>query len=589
MFESEEMYGYTEEEVLETQTQIRLIFAPSGYGKSCFCEFAIYQWSKDVIWNEYELVLLITAKRINQMDNNELLMTLLNQSIIFNNVVEEHLSLDYIKNLAKRKKLLVIIDGIDEIVNFPDEISEDMIRKAERDLYLTKDDPSLSGFQSVIVLLLGQLLPGSKLILTTRNYNMKCLLDFCVDQKLFFQNIRILPLEEEDVFEYIHRMNHKNNDFEGSCGNKNCEKTIQLLKRNFNLLKLCSNPSWCMIVGMNSNVLSRETDKHMSTTSLITRFIMNTLVEHGRLKTMRSLFMGLSPFYKKTFKNISHMAYNMFLTGERVAKGTYRLKEHCQQCQSEDYEIILDTILFECANKLRALGFINIDEDNIKNVTCGFGQEIALLRDYFAAAYIVCQDKSISDISKFITKYKHFKSKRFSQFAYLNIRFDDILPIIASMLFSDDILTKAFLEMLDNENSKTELTKEKFYADMTKLKSESIKFIEKDGVFRITDKQEEQIFGSINAQNLSKCAFESQSTCFDKFKTPGIFYECLVQIIFLRCFTFHYIFETIFLENCEYRIEILPEIGLAQPMLYFSWIQHLQSFTIGIVLSISYC
>ena len=157
------------DEMFAKETQRRFIFAPSGYGKSCFCEFAIYQWSKGVVWNEYELVVLIKANRINRMDSNELLITLLEQSIIFNNVQQRNLTLKYLESLASQNKLLILMDGVDEIVNFPDEISEEVINKVAKDLILTKDDASLDGFQVIVALLLGQLFRGVHLILTTRN------------------------------------------------------------------------------------------------------------------------------------------------------------------------------------------------------------------------------------------------------------------------------------------------------------------------------------------------------------------------------------------------------------------------------------
>eukprot|EP00092_Neocalanus_flemingeri_P029041 GFUD01031527.1.p1 GENE.GFUD01031527.1~~GFUD01031527.1.p1 ORF type:complete len:544 (-),score=101.53 GFUD01031527.1:129-1670(-) len=224
----------------------------------------------------------------------------------------------------------------------------------------------------------------------------------------------------------------------------------------------------------------------------------------------------------------------MFLIGERVTKGTFRVKEHCSECESADIEILVDKVVFECANKLKALGLISFEKDHTKNVTCEFGQEIGLLRDYFAAAYIVCKDKRIFDIAKL----------------NLNIRLDDILPTIAFMLFSEDIFTKAFLEMLDNDECKTNLSKVQFYKDVMKLTADKLTFNEDEGVFRVR----EHIFGYKVARNLSRCAFESQAKCFDYFESS---------------------------EKCEYKLDLLPEFGLSQPMVYFSWIQNLQSFSIA--------
>lgn len=216
------------DEMFAKETQRRFIFAPSGYGKSCFCEFAIYQWSKGVVWNEYELVVLIKANRINRMDSNELLITLLEQSIIFNNVQQRNLTLKYLESLASQNKLLILMDGVDEIVNFPDEISEEVINKVAKDLILTKDDTSLDGFQVIVALLLGQLFRGVHLILTTRNETMKCLWELCLNQQLLFQAIKVLPFEEEDVFKYIHKIHHDKDQSADLCRNETCQRTILL-------------------------------------------------------------------------------------------------------------------------------------------------------------------------------------------------------------------------------------------------------------------------------------------------------------------------------------------------------------------------
>ena len=508
------------DEMFAKETQRRFIFAPSGYGKSCFCEFAIYQWSKGVVWNEYELVVLIKANRINRMASNELLITLLEQSIIFNNVQQRNLTLKYLESLASQNKLLIFVDGVDEIVNFPDEISEEVINKVAKDLILTKDDTSLDGFQVIVALLLGQLFRGVHLILTTRNETMKCLWELCLNQQLLFQAIKVLPFEEEDVFKYIHKIHHDKDQSADLCRNETCQRTILLLRSNYNLLKLCSNPSCCMIVGVNSEILSSEKIQNLSTTNLISRFMGNVLAEHARLNSgIKSLFHGLSTFYKETFKKISKIAFVMFSRGERIMKGTYKEKENaCSECSSPDCEISLDSITFECENKLNALGLLSLEKDNFKNVTCAFGQEIGLLRDYFAAAYIICEDKRISDITKFISDNKKFGKAK--EFAYLNNHFYDILPIIACMLFSTDIFTKSFLEMMDYKMLKNNLSKSHFYKDITKLTQSRIVINENDGIFQV-HKSPSQFYGSKVARHLSRCAFESQEKCFNNLECSG--------------------------------------------------------------------
>ena len=535
------------------ETQRRFIFAPSGYGKSCFCEYAIYKWSKDDMWNEYDIVVLIKANRINRMTESESLITLLERSFIYDNIQEPNLTLEFLKGLASQNKLLVIVDGIDEIVNFPENISEDIIIKVEKDLVSSRENPCLAGHQIIVALLLGLVLPGSHLILTTRRYNMESLWEFCMKRQLSAIAIKLLPFEEDDVFQYIHEINHVED--QDLCRNEKCQRTIQLLKSNYNLLKLCSNPSCCMIVGVNSDSLSAERKENISATSLISRFIWNILMEHAKLNsTIKASLKGLSPFYKETLRKISQIAFIMFCGGERIMEGIFKEKtDICSECKEPDCDIFyFQNITFPCANKLKAVGILNLERDSFQKVTCSFDQEIGLLRDYFAAAHIVCEDKRINDIVEAIKNAKKFgKENKFSQFVYLNIHFYDILPITACMLFGSDSFTKSFLEALDNKTVKTNLTRNHFYKDITDMTSSKRAVVEEnEGVFS-TIKDYKQFYGSKVSTNLSRCAFESQEKCFDSCKSSGRYH--ILEI-------FHFILQALEAKNIRKLCKVIPNI-----------------------------
>ena len=467
----------------DNATQRRFIYAPCGYGKTWFCEFSIYQWSKSKIWTEYEVVLLLKASKINRC-NGMTFQSLVEQSVIYNNVAEDNLTLDYLKNLASRKKLLVLLDGIDEIVNFPDEITENIVESLERDISACKGNPQLEGYKLVVGLILGQIIRGTQLVLTTRTDNIKSLWEFCIQKQLFLKAIKILPFKEENVFAYLHELNHKENLSYVDCLDEKCSKMVKLLKSNDSLLRLCSNPCCCMIVGLNQDILAEENAQNLSTTNLITRFLWNILAEHARIEMKsRAVFHNLPTYYKNLLKNVSLLAYELFTKGERDIRGTYEPKiEPCEECGYQDIEITFNTdtnqkVHIICTNKLTSLGLLVIEKDDIKNeVTCTFDQEIGHLRDYFAAAYIVSEDKSLRDVARASVHQRNAsKITQFSKSTFLNIHFYDILPIVACMCFSNDRTTESFLEAIGSELPRKNLEKKIFYEDMisfTKTKTD---------------------------------------------------------------------------------------------------------------------
>ncbi|CAF3640129.1 unnamed protein product [Adineta steineri] len=105
------------------QTRNVLVFGRAGIGKSTFCRYIAYQWATGMIWQEYELIVLVPMRSLTE-DNYPALAAGINYSLI--DVLkkeciscDQYLSKEDETQLQEQfcnSRILWLLDGYDEIV-----------------------------------------------------------------------------------------------------------------------------------------------------------------------------------------------------------------------------------------------------------------------------------------------------------------------------------------------------------------------------------------------------------------------------------------------------------------------------------------
>jgi|Deesub1362A_J573_1020465.scaffolds.fasta_scaffold06590_2 sacsin len=163
-----------------------LILGSAGIGKSTLCRYVCRMWAQKKLWNEFELVVLLEARKWDKSIVSSIVNSYCNKEEIEAYIkVEEELLAE-----LKRRKVLFIIDGLDEV---------DRERRMEIKEELTKADMNY--------------------LITSRPYGIEGGL-------VFHQRFENTGFRDEDIEKYIRRYFEEKGEVEKG------ERLIEFIKEN---------------------------------------------------------------------------------------------------------------------------------------------------------------------------------------------------------------------------------------------------------------------------------------------------------------------------------------------------------------------
>jgi len=180
MIEKKELIPLQLEDILTTHNtstpKCVLVEGASGIGKSTFAWKACLKWAKGKLFQEYDLVVLLQMRN-KKVKEAKSLVDLFYHS-------DSKLSSEVAQEVSDRegKGVLLIFEGIDELPSAID--------------MLSKEDDSL-----ITDLIRGIQLPETTMIITSRPWATKVLLETCKEQ--ISRQVEILGFTREDISRYI--------------------------------------------------------------------------------------------------------------------------------------------------------------------------------------------------------------------------------------------------------------------------------------------------------------------------------------------------------------------------------------------------
>ncbi|XP_040190202.1 NACHT, LRR and PYD domains-containing protein 3-like [Rana temporaria] len=277
---------------------------PAGIGKTMTSKKIMLDWaSGDLYQDKFDFVFYLSCREINTILGDISLVGLFSRACRLQSSGD---LVSILKDSESQRKLLIIVDGFDELRWTLEEKSEGC------------PDISMETHKEIILqsLLSRQVLPQSSLIITTRSLAMLKLNTFIVESR----NVEIWGFTREDQEEYVHKF----------YGNKeDADKVLSIIKDNKVLCSMCAVPITCWIV---CTVMKQEIRKELS---LI------------RCDTMTSIYL---------------LYLEVLLTNNTKKEPSVRRKQTCLKklCALANQGVLNQQILFE-KNDLERHG-LSLDE-----------------------------------------------------------------------------------------------------------------------------------------------------------------------------------------------------------------------------------
>ncbi|KAM5165055.1 NACHT, LRR and PYD domains-containing protein 12-like [Mantella aurantiaca] len=203
--------------------KIVVLQGPAGIGKTMTSKKIMLDWAKESLYKDkFDFVFYLSCREINTITGNINLVGLLSRTCKLQ-CSDDLVSI--LKDSGSHRKLLLIVDGFDELRWTVEEKSEDcfdIFGETHKEILLQR-------------LLRKQIFSQSSLIITTRSLAMQKLNTF-IDVS---RNVEVLGFTGEDREEYVHKFFGNEED---------ADKVLSIIKGNDILYTMCAVPITCWIV-----------------------------------------------------------------------------------------------------------------------------------------------------------------------------------------------------------------------------------------------------------------------------------------------------------------------------------------------------
>lgn len=241
-----------------------IVSGHSGYGKSFMVQKIMFDWASGKLYHDrFELLLHLRCKDLNQFSKS-----MIKRSVVdLMSCSQEFTPLILQKLKESPQKVLILVDGFDELLFPMDEVSDSPVN----DIFTPFPVQDI-----LIALFRGLVFPDCFLLVTTRSTAADKLSKLLKRPVCFTE---IVGFSEKGVQEYFQKF------FQDE---QVSEKAMSYVRANETLLTICSVPVICWIVctffGNHIKTNADITDDLETTTSIFVHFVLTLLEHHCSIK-----------------------------------------------------------------------------------------------------------------------------------------------------------------------------------------------------------------------------------------------------------------------------------------------------------------
>jgi hypothetical protein len=363
-------------DTLKTYDKI-LIQGRAGIGKTTVAKAILYRWAKSKLLEDKVVIFL----RFRNFRKNK--TTILKKMLRQGKGIPSGSNFEELYKfiLANPKKIVLIFDGLEDI-----ELDSKSFLQ-EQDEETTDDDHEepMSMFTIYIKLLKDKLLPGAKIITTSRRDNAEYICNYFRIQ--FQRRLELLGFSKHDIKEYA----------KGFCQSKTdvCAQIWKTIKNNPEFLNLCYTPEVCDLVCLTL----KECFDYSKTDKDIAYFIPKTITELYQRATR--VIIWETQKYKTRFGTTNYLTSNMPRSPENIMKTLKRLAKVKLESSEKSFQLEAEDI----SQRIISCGLLTPLPD-------GYYSFIQItMQEFLAAWHIVDEMKDIGGVTSFLSSLKDYLEK----------------------------------------------------------------------------------------------------------------------------------------------------------------------------------